>query len=62
MRRKDIWLHVDAAYGGFAVVTERGKKLMRGMERADSIGMDAHKWFFQPYEAGGLTGEGHEYA
>ena len=49
-----IWLHVDAAYGGFAVVTERGKKLMRGMERADSIGMDAHKWFFQPYEAGGL--------
>ena len=49
-----IWLHVDAAYGGFAVVTERGKELLRGMERADSIGMDAHKWFFQPYEAGGL--------
>ena len=51
---EDIWLHVDAAYGGFAVVTERGKELMRGMERADSIGMDAHKWFFQPYEAGAL--------
>jgi len=49
-----IWLHVDAAYGGFAVVTERGKELLRGIERADSIGMDAHKWFFQPYEAGGL--------
>ena len=49
-----IWLHVDAAYGGFAVVTERGKELLRGMERADSIGMDAHKWFFQPYEAGAL--------
>ena len=49
-----IWLHVDAAYGGFAVVTDRGKKLLRGMERADSIGVDAHKWFFQPYEAGGL--------
>ncbi len=49
-----IWLHVDAAYGGFAVVTERGKELLRGMERADSIGIDAHKWFFQPYEAGGL--------
>ncbi len=49
-----VWLHVDAAYGGFAVVTERGKELMRGMERADSIGMDAHKWFFQPYEAGAL--------
>jgi len=49
-----IWLHVDAAYGGFAVVTERGKRLLRGMERADSIGLDAHKWFFQPYEAGCL--------
>ena len=49
-----VWLHVDAAYGGFAVVTERGKKLLRGMERADSIGLDAHKWFFQPYEAGCL--------
>ena len=49
-----IWLHVDAAYGGFAVVTERGKELLRGVERADSIGIDAHKWFFQPYEAGGL--------
>ena len=49
-----IWLHVDAAYGGFAVVTGRGRELLRGIERADSIGMDAHKWFFQPYEVGGL--------
>ncbi len=49
-----IWLHVDAAYGGFAAVTERGKKLLRGISRADSVGLDAHKWFFQPYEAGGL--------
>ncbi len=49
-----IWLHVDAAYGGFAAVTEQGKNLLKGMERADSIGMDAHKWFFQPYEAGAL--------
>ena len=49
-----LWLHVDAAYGGFAIVTERGKRLLRGMERADSIGLDAHKWLFQPYEAGCL--------
>ena len=49
-----IWLHVDAAYGGFAIVTEEGKGLLRGIERADSIGLDAHKWFFQPYEAGCL--------
>ena len=49
-----IWLHVDAAYGGFGAVTERGKELLRGIERADSIVLDAHKWFFQPYEAGCL--------
>ena len=49
-----IWLHVDAAYGGFAVLTERGKRLLRGIERSDSVTIDAHKWFFQPYEAGGL--------
>ena len=49
-----LWLHVDAAYGGFAILTERGKRLLSGIERADSIGLDAHKWFFQPYEAGCL--------
>ena len=49
-----IWLHVDAAYGGFAVLTEQGKRLLAGIERADSIGLDAHKWLFQPYEAGCL--------
>ena len=51
---QDIWLHVDAAHGGFATVTEEGKRLLRGIERADSIVLDAHKWFFQPYEVGGL--------
>ena len=49
-----IWLHVDAAYGGSAAVTEPGASLLRGIERADSIAVDPHKWFFQPYEAGCL--------
>ncbi len=49
-----IWFHVDAAYGGFTIITEQGKRLLRGIERADSIGLDAHKLFFQPYEAGCL--------
>ena len=52
--REGIWLHVDAAYGGFALVTEDGRELLDGIEKADSVGMDAHKWFFQPYEAGAL--------
>jgi aromatic-L-amino-acid decarboxylase len=51
---ESIWFHVDAAYGGFAVLTEQGKELLTGMERADSIAMDAHKWLFQPFEAGCL--------
>lgn len=49
-----IWLHVDAAYGGFAAVTEIGQQQLAGISRADSISLDAHKWFFQPYEAGCL--------
>ena len=51
---QNIWLHVDAAYGGFAAVTRKGRRLLRGIERADSISLDAHKWFFQSYEAGCL--------
>jgi len=51
---QSIWFHVDAAYGGFAVLSETGKALLSGLERADSIAMDAHKWLFQPFEAGCL--------
>ena len=51
---EDIWLHVDAAYGGFAAITEKGGELLSGIERADSIGLDPHKWLFQPYEVGCL--------
>ncbi len=49
-----LWFHVDAAYGGFAVLTEKGKAVLKGIGRADSIAMDAHKWLFQPFEAGCL--------
>ena len=49
-----IWLHVDGAYGAFAVLTERGRSLFEGLHRADSIAMDAHKWLYQPFEAGCL--------
>jgi glutamate/tyrosine decarboxylase-like PLP-dependent enzyme len=47
-----LWLHVDAAYGGFAVLTERGRQTLAGIERADSITLDPHKWLYQPYECG----------
>jgi aromatic-L-amino-acid decarboxylase len=48
------WFHVDAAYGGFAALTEHGRKQLAGIELADSVTLDPHKWFFQPYECGCL--------
>lgn len=47
-----MWLHVDGAYGGAASLVPRGRALLAGMERADSVVIDPHKWLFQPYEAG----------
>ena len=38
-RSQGIWLHVDAAYGGFAVICDAGRELLRGIERADSVGL-----------------------
>jgi aromatic-L-amino-acid/L-tryptophan decarboxylase len=49
-----LWLHVDAAYGGFFALTERGRQAMRGLERADSLTLDPHKGLFLPYGNGAL--------
>ena len=49
-----LWLHVDAAYAGFAALTEKGKEMLSGMERADSLTLDPHKWLFVPFECGCL--------
>lgn len=53
-RERGVWLHVDAAYGGFAVLTERGRDALRGLELADSLTLDPHKWLYQPFECGCL--------
>lgn len=53
-RERGVWLHVDAAYGGSAAITERGRAWLAGIERADSVTLDPHKWMYQPFEVGCL--------
>ena len=52
--RERLWFHVDAAYGGFFLLTERGRAAMKGVARADSITLDPHKSLFLPYGTGCL--------
>lgn len=52
--RHNLWFHVDAAYGGFFLLTDQGKKLMRGIEKSDSVTIDPHKGLFLPYGSGAL--------
>lgn len=53
-RAERLWLHVDAAYGGPFQLTARGRDLLSGIERADSITLDPHKAMFLPYGTGAL--------
>jgi glutamate/tyrosine decarboxylase-like PLP-dependent enzyme len=47
-----LWFHADGAYGALASISPRLKPLFRGLERADSVAADPHKWLYVPYEAG----------
>jgi glutamate/tyrosine decarboxylase-like PLP-dependent enzyme len=49
-----LWYHIDAAYGGFFVLTAEGKKKLKGMERSDSLVVDPHKGLFLPYGLGAV--------
>ncbi|CAH2213786.1 pyridoxal phosphate-dependent decarboxylase family protein [Tepidibacter aestuarii] len=51
-KKYGMWLHVDGAYGGGAILSKRGREILNGIEKADSISVDPHKWFFVPTEAG----------
>ena len=52
--REGLWLHVDAAYGAAARLSPRDARRVADLERADSVTVDPHKWFFQAYDIGGL--------
>ena len=51
-RAHGMWFHVDGAYGGLAAMLDSLRDRYRGLEKADSIAIDFHKWFYQPFEAG----------
>ncbi|NND43926.1 MAG: aminotransferase class V-fold PLP-dependent enzyme [Xanthomonadales bacterium] len=53
-RAEGLWLHVDAAYGGFFLLCEEGRRALAGLDRADSIVMDPHKGLFLPYGTGAI--------
>ena len=57
-----IWFHVDAAYGGGALAAQSVRHLFNGIERADSITIDPHKWLFSPYDCGAVIYKNMEYA
>jgi glutamate/tyrosine decarboxylase-like PLP-dependent enzyme len=52
--RERLWLHIDGAYGAAGVLCATGRALLAGLDSADSLTMDPHKWLFQPLEAGCL--------
>jgi len=51
-KHEELWLHIDGAFGAASILCERGRALLRGLERADSISLDPHKWLFQSFECG----------
>src|SRR5712691_11874786 len=50
--KEKLWFHIDGAFGAAAILSERGRALLPGLERADSISLDPHKWLFQSFECG----------
>lgn len=51
-KAEGLWLHVDGAYGGSSIISDKGRQQLAGIAQADSVAIDPHKWLFQPYEIG----------
>lgn len=60
-KAENIWFHIDGAYGGFAILSDENRHSLRGIEKADSLTIDPHKWFYQPYELGCLLVRNHRH-
>ncbi len=53
-KKHSLWFHVDAAYGGAALAADSVRHLFNGIEKADSVTIDPHKWLFSPYDCGAI--------
>jgi aromatic-L-amino-acid decarboxylase len=51
-RAENLWFHVDGAFGAIAAITPALRPLLHGMEQADSLALDLHKWMYMPYDVG----------
>jgi len=53
-QQENLWFHVDGAFGAWAILAAKSNNLVAGIERADSLALDLHKWIYLPYEIGGV--------
>ncbi|RKE98174.1 pyridoxal phosphate-dependent decarboxylase family protein [Ichthyenterobacterium magnum] len=60
-KTEKLWFHIDGAYGGAAILSKKGSQLLKGIEKADSLTIDPHKWLYQPYEMGCLMVRNHKW-
>ncbi|MEO6328680.1 MAG: pyridoxal-dependent decarboxylase [Ginsengibacter sp.] len=58
--REKCWFHVDAAYGGGMLLSQKNKKLLEGLHLADSVTIDPHKWFYAPLDVGAILVKNHD--
>jgi glutamate/tyrosine decarboxylase-like PLP-dependent enzyme len=49
-REEDLWLHIDGAFGAFAYILSTHRSLLAGLNEADSLVFDLHKWFYMPFD------------
>lgn len=59
-KRENCWLHVDAAYGGGMLLSNKYPGQLKGIHLADSVTIDPHKWFYAPLDAGAILVKDHD--
>lgn len=59
-KREKCWLHIDAAYGGGMLLSKKNQGLLKGLNLADSVTIDPHKWFYAPLDAGAILVKDHK--